>query len=104
MSLDNAFNILLQLHSRQVTLERPGGLSIVLRMTPSNYFRNLSAPEEMVIEGREFVVSRKSLETFGNIKRGDRITDAELGLSVVSEVREVYAFGGKIIGFRVRTS
>lgn len=104
MSLENGFNQLLRIHSRQVTLERPGVLTISLRVTPSNYFRNLSATEEMVIEGREFVVSKSALEGFGPPKRGDRLYDGELGLSVISEVRELFGFGGSILGYRLRTS
>jgi hypothetical protein len=104
VSLENAFNLILKLHSREVTLERPGRSTIQIRMTPSNYFRNLSGIEEMVIEGREFVVSKRALGDFGHPKRGDRIIDPELGLSVVSEAREIFSLGGNIIGYRLRTS
>lgn len=106
MSLDNAFHLLLNLHSRQVSLERPGKEAISIKITPSNYFRNLSAPEEIIVEGREFIVTKRSLDaqSFGPPKRGDRITDSDLGLSVITEVREIFAFGGEIIGYRLRTS
>ena len=104
--LANAFNTLLSLHSRTVTLERPGVKTVTIKVTPSNYFRNLAGPEEIVIEGKEFVISKTFLDAveFGVPKRGDRITDAQTGLAVISEVREMFAFGGTIIGFRVRTS
>ena len=77
-----------------------------IRVTPSNYFRNLAAPEEIVIEGREFVISKQNLDSvyFPAPKRGDRITDPDIGLSVISEVREMFDFGGAIIGYRIRSS
>lgn len=106
MNLENAFNMLLKLHSRQVELTRPNEKTVSIKIAPSNFFRNLEGPEEIVFEGREFVIPRRQLDAveFGIPKRGDRINDPEVGLSVVSEVREMFAFGGKVIGYRVRTS
>ena len=106
MSLKNAFNYLLKLHGREVVIKRPGTpYASVIRVTPSNYFRHLQGPEETVIDGREYVVSKDALDAapFPIPKRNDRLEDAELGISVITEVREMYDFGGKLIGFRLRT-
>jgi hypothetical protein len=105
-NLANAFNRLLGLHFRTVTLTRPGGASVTVKMTPSNYSRNLAGPEEMIVEGREFVVAKANLDavSFPMPKRGDRIADAALGTHVVSEVKELLGFGGAIIGYRIRCS
>lgn len=106
-NLGNAFNQLLSIHCRTVTITRPGGPGpLTIKITPSNYSRNLSAPEEIVIEGREFVVAKFVLDTVGfpMPKRGDRLVDPELGTSVVSEVRELLGFGGAILGYRIRCS
>lgn len=106
-NLGNAFNQLLGIHFRNVTITRPGTIApVAIKITPSNYSRNLAGPEEMVIEGREYVVTKHALEasSFPTPKRGDRITDPEMGTHVVSEVRELIGFGGAILGFRLRCS
>lgn len=109
--LANAFNFLISLHSRSVTIERPGDgeeaiSSVSIRVTPANYFRNLSAPEEVVVEGKEYIVSKDILSSVGYPapKRGDILDDVDTGLSTISEVREMYDFGGTIMGYRLRTS
>lgn len=109
--LSNAFNFLIQLHSRGVTIERPGDgeeaiSAVSIKITPANYFRNLSAPEEIVVEGKEFIVSKETLSSanYPTPKRGDILDDSETGTSTISEVREVYDFGGAIMGYRLRTS
>lgn len=87
-------------------MKRPGTPYISnVRITPSNYFRHLQGPEETVIPGREYVISKDNLDSapFPYPKRGDRIEDSELGISVITEVRELFDFGGKLMGFRVRT-
>jgi hypothetical protein len=107
MSIKNAFNYLINIHSREVVIKRPGTVYVGnIRIAPSNYFRHLQGPEESVIEGREFIISKINLESasFPIPKRGDRLEDPELGISVISEVRELYDFGGALMGFRVRTS
>lgn len=107
MSIKNAFHYLINIHSREVIITRPGTIYVAtIKLSPSNYFRHLSGPEEIVIEGREFIVSKVNLEQAGFPipKRGDRLEDSELGISTISEVREMYDFGSSIIGFRIRTS
>lgn len=106
-NLSNAFHTLLMLHSRSMTIERPGQYGpFTIKASPANYFRNLAGPEEAAIEGREFVVSKKALDdvSFPAPRRGDRLEDADTGLNMISEVREMYGFGGTIIGYRLRTS
>ena len=106
-NLANAFHQLLGLHSRMMTIERPGGPGpFNIRVTPSNYSRNLAGPEEVIVEGREFVISKKALEdiSFPPLRRGDRLKDPELGSHIVSEVRELLGFGGAIVGYRIRCS
>jgi hypothetical protein len=109
MSIKSAFDLMLNLHSRSMTLTRystPTDLTGIVTVAPSNYFRNLSGPDSMTMEGREFVISKSSLNAAGftNLKKGDRLTDTEIGVSVISEVREMFDFGGEIIGYRIRTS
>ena len=76
-----------------------------IKLAPSNYSRNLSGPEEVVIEGKEFVVSKKALDAvnYGAMKRGHKIIDADLGVNTVSEVRELIIMG-VLAGYRLRTS
>ena len=106
MSIKNAFNTLLFLHYRVMTIERPGSITAVsIKVSPSNYSRNLQGPEEIVMEGREFVIAKKSLESvsFPIPRIGDRLKDSEMGVNTITEVREMFDFGGSIIGFRIRT-
>lgn len=105
--IENAFNSLLMLHKRAMTISRPDEIAeVALDVTPSNYSRIAAAPEEVVIEGREYLISKKKLTEsgFGSIpKRGDVLTDLEIGTHTITEVREMFGFGGKLIGYRVRT-
>jgi hypothetical protein len=104
MSINNAFNSLVQLQGRVMSLARADGtLTINIKAAPSNYFRNLAGPEEIVIEGQEFVLRKIDLEVFGLPSRGDVLTDPELGPNTLIEVRPMITFGGAIIGYRVRT-
>lgn len=110
--LQNAFDMLLNFHSRSMTIERLGqdlSDSIApqdIKVSPSNFSRNLSAPEETTVAGREFVITKSALDLadFPTPKKGDRLEDCELGEFIISEVREMYDFGGVIIGYRCRTS
>jgi hypothetical protein len=107
MSIRQALDIMLSMHHRTVTISRPAtAFTATIQVSPSNYFRNLAGISEAVIEGREFVVSKTNLVASGypEIKRGDRITDAEFGTVTISEVREMFSLGGEICGFRIRTS
>lgn len=105
--LSNAFNKLLSLKSRTVTLTRPGvtPLVVTIKMTPSAYHRKLETVSDAVIYGNEYIFSKAALDavSFPRIKRGDRITDADLGTLTVNEVDEMFDIGGKIIGYRTRT-
>jgi len=102
-----ALNMLIKMTGRNVTIERPGEYSAVtIRWAASNYARNLAGPEEIVVPGREYVISIEDLTkvAYPAPLRGDRVEDPILGISAITEVREMIDFGGKIIGFRVRTS
>lgn len=106
-NLGNAFNQLLQIHSRDMKISRPGGIGpFDIKITPSNYSRNLAAPEEISVEGKEFVVTKYALEkvSFGVPRRGDKLVDPEMGTHIVSEVRELIGLGGAILGYRLRCS
>ena len=106
MTLGNAFNQLLFIHSRKVTIKRRDtGQSKEIKVSPSNYYRNLNGPEEITMKGREFVISKVSLDSvsFPRPKRGDVIEDPDLGRNTIVEVREMFDLGGRVIGYRVRT-
>jgi len=104
MSIRDAFDAMLGLHKRAMTLTR-GDDSIEIYASPSNYSRNLAGPSETSIEGREFVISKTQIQDpFTGLRRGDRLTDSETGVMVISEIIEMHALGGEIIGWRVRTS
>lgn len=106
--LDNAFNILLNLHSKPVTISRRSSppLTGSIRAAPSNYYRNLEGPSDIVVKGREFVISKLALDavTYPEPKRGDQLTFSDIGTLTITEVREMYNLGGNIMGYRVRTN
>lgn len=108
MSLEAAFNLMLGIQGRTMTLSRLGdnALSVEVKMAPSNYSRNLEGPSDTVMPGKEFVVSKSVLDSvsFPKPKRGDRISDEDMGTLTISEIREMFDVGGKLIGYRLRTS
>lgn len=108
MSLKDAFNSVIKLRERAVTLTRPGTPTNTvynIRIAPSNYQRKLEGPSETVIKGREFIISKAVLDSVsfsGPPKRGDWINDTDLGKLVITEVSEMYDFS-TLMAFRVRT-
>jgi len=58
MVLKQAFNAVSRIHSRAAKIKRLGSPDIYspIRITPSNYFRYLEGPSQMVIHGREFII------------------------------------------------
>ena len=104
-SLTSAFDFILRLQGREMTLERDAGATAVtVKMANSNYFRTITGLEEAVIEGKEFVVSKRELDlsTFPTPERGDVIIDTELGVNSIVEVRDMVVFGN-LVGYRLRT-
>lgn len=101
-----AFNGLLGMHYRSMTLKRLGspGFSITIKATPSNYFRNLETAGDVTAEGREFIISKTQIDgtAVDKIKKGDRLVDVDMGEMTIIEAREMFDVGGEIIGFRCR--
>jgi hypothetical protein len=106
MSLEASFNFMLNLHKRAVKLSRPAVMEVDIFVTPSNYTRFLAGPEEISMQGREYIISKTNLiaSGFPALKKGDRITDSELGTYPIAEIKEMFDLGGNIIGYRVRTN
>jgi hypothetical protein len=105
-AIENMFNQILSMHGRKMTLRR-GNASIEVRLAPSNYMRNLAGPSGTEIEGREWVMTKKQLVApLDTIKRSDTLKDADLSIGTMSvtEVQEMYDFGGAVIGYRIRTT
>ncbi len=105
--LKQAFNALLAIHHRKMTLSRPGtAYTSEVKCAPSNFFRNFSAEQDLVSDGREFVMSIDDLASVPGFlpKRGDKLVDPQLGTMTVMEPREIFILGGEIIGYRIRTT
>ena len=104
--LENAFNYIIAIHSREITLTRPGTVPTVatVKMSPSRYKRDESFDNAITSKGREFVVSTRNLGAFGIPKKGDILTDGSFYESVIYEVRELHNLGGQIMGYRIRCS
>ena len=106
--LNAAFNILVNMKGRDMTIERhPSIAPITIKVANSNYFRNSSAQEETIIEGFEFIIPKSELDRIsfgGPPERGDTLNDPELNANTISEIRPMIGLGGEILGYRVRTS
>lgn len=103
--LQNAFNFALNLTKLSFTWERPGNATThAIKGAKSNYNRNLSAVEETVLKGREFVFSKTDISTLAlyPFKRGDRLISTDMGNLVISEINPMTGLAGEVLGFRVR--
>ena len=105
VNMQAAFNYALDLNSRTVELyDNEADASYNIRIGLSNYMKNLLGVDDMVIEGREFVVSKTTMDEISlTPKRGMKIIDSEMGSYTISEVRELIGLG-EIIGYRLRTN
>ena len=105
MLLKDAFGALLNLQSTEVSLDRPGSYSVKVKLAPTNYTRNLEGVQRTVVTGREFVVSKASLDEVGYPipRRGDRISSTVFGDCTITDVAEMYDLGASVIGYRIRT-
>jgi len=104
-NLQSAFEMALRLQERSVTFHQIStDREVSLKMAPSNYFRNYNLPEEIVTEGREWVMSKSEFDNAGltgEPRRGDKVVDSVFEVGTVREVRQLSA-GGVVLGFRIR--
>lgn len=104
MSLRDAFRSLLHFRKRAVTIGRPGGDGLATFITPSNFSRQTFAPADMVIKGRQFIITKENADILIDpIRRGDTIVDTELGTLTIKDVEEMFDESAKIIGYRITT-
>lgn len=104
--LTDAFDMGLSIVEKDATWIRPSEvLTYPIKVSLSNYSRNMLGPEEITMTGREFVVSKRRLENivFYPMVRGDIIVVDEYGDNHVTDVREMPGLNGEVLGFRVRT-
>lgn len=101
--MGDAFHFALAFNRKKMKIFRPTMDEKDVWVTPSNYFRNLAMPEEIVSEGREYIVSKKDLLETGyqSIKRGDKFIDPDFGVNSVVEIRDILILG-EVLGFRIR--
>lgn len=104
-NLEGAFNQAVAIQSKEMTYyQLSTNAEALIEIAPSNYYRNHALLEEMVSEGREFVISKMVFDATvftGPPVRGDRIIHADMGNFTIKEVREMVVMGA-IVGFRVR--
>lgn len=112
-NVNDAFKQLLRVHSRAMVLTRGeldlsnNEIAVTIRVSPSNYSRNLAGPAETSIPGHEFVIGKEELAKITPawvLKRGDTLRDGDLGELTITEIVVMYGLGGSILGYRVRTS
>ena len=105
VNVQAAFNYALNINARDMVLyDTENDTDHNVRASLANYVRNLAAFDDMVIEGREFVISKTDLDKIPlTPKRGMKITDADMGTYTISQVIELVGMGN-IIGYRLRTN
>lgn len=104
VNLEGAFNMALAIQEKDMEYYQVStDTTITIKVAPSNYYRNHEMLEEMVSEGREFVISRQTFEESftGQPVRGDRLIAANTGNYTVREIREMQVLGS-IVGYRLR--
>jgi len=105
MSLSNAFNSILANVTSDFDWYRGNVVFNNVKMALSNYSRNKNGPEEITMEGREFVISFKETEnTHGRPKKGDIFVSTSYGENMVDSLEELRGLKGEILGYRVRTN
>lgn len=104
VNLEGAFNMALAIQEKDMEYYQVStDTTLTIKVAPSNYYRNHDMLEEMVSEGREFVVSKKTFDNSftGQPVRGDRLIAANTGNYTVKEIREMQVLGS-IVGYRLR--
>jgi hypothetical protein len=98
----DGFKYVYSLNTRSMKYQRPGGTEVTLKILPSNYVKNQSAVDDVVVPERQFIVSieemAKTVEKMP--KRGDRLTDDVLGANMVEKITPLIIFG-EIVGYRL---
>jgi hypothetical protein len=109
MSLQNAFDFVFSLKAKtyEVT-DRDTPATYSLKLAPSNFFRDFAGPEQVSYPGREFVVSGTAITEAAitnGLKKGFVIKDTQTNeIYIIEEIREMYEFNAKIVGYRIRTN
>ena len=106
MSIKKSFIAILRMQQKDFTLFRPGGSSITIKVAPSNFFKTTQDVSEITVEGREFIILKDDLDaqTYGIVKRGDKLYHADLGTLTIDTTKEMYDLGGGVIAYRMRTA
>ena len=107
VNLKTAFNYIINLKGKTITIKRMPSTQGDIKIADSNYFRFLAGPSETVIPGKEFVVTKDGLDSisFPEPKRGDMIIDSVLSKTdTITSVIPLFLPGGELAGYRLRTS
>lgn len=106
INLESAFNYVISLKGKPLTLhDLETDTQVTFKIAKANYFRNLQGMEEITIKGREFVISKKLLEDSGfpGLEKNTRIIDGSSSFTI-TEIEEMEALEGQVLGYRVKTS
>lgn len=98
--------MLLKAQGRTMSIERLNKFAPVdILVCPTSYSRDLASFSETTISGKEFIISKFSIQDtdYLPLKKGDRVTDSEMGTFILSRVTEMIVMGA-VVGYRVRTS
>lgn len=97
--LQNAFNLILQLRGIDIVIKRQSDLSThTVKAAQSFYYRKPVVDENIVGQGREYVISSKSINFA--LKRGDTVIISNDEYYSIIEVKELRGFKD-VLGYRV---
>ena len=109
MSLRKFFLGLLSLKKRTITYTRLGSPNITGTIVahPSSFNKFEEATGNISLQGFEFIITKEQIALIPGItapKKGDKITDAELGILTIKDPEPMFDLGGAIIAYRCRTT
>lgn len=114
--LADAFNMAYGIVAKQVNIVRVGVATIPIKVAPTAFEATGDAPSEVIIEGRQFLVSSDLLNralaaagapgaAFKKLKRGDRIESLpDYGPYTIDKIDELPGLAGEVVGYRVTTN
>lgn len=109
MSLKSFFLQLLTLKKRTMTITRVSNTPITgtIIVHPCVYSRQLEAADDITVRGQEFIITLGEIEKIpglNTIKKGDKLTDPDLGIMTIKNPKPMFDLGGGIIAYRCETS
>ena len=103
VNLQGSFDFILDLKGKNVQLKDvDNDITIPVKAAQSNYFRNFTSAEELIVPGREFVISNTDIKgsAIPVIEEKMRLIDGTQEF-IITEIREMAGLKGEFSLIRV---